>query len=219
MTDTSTRSGLLWEVERILTELQSEHKMIDCLVMENVPAIHSSKDYPNFEKWLIRLEELGYESYWWDINSKRMGIPQNRDRTFCVSVPKGYYVNKPKERKLKILLQDVLDENVSEKYFLNDKMIDYIYREDDVGNYHRKAARECADKSIEKGIAGSRPTDNFIKVKNATKKGYIEAEVGDGIDISSRMEKHRGTVQKGMAQTITTMGGDNIGVVVKDEKK
>lgn len=41
-------------------------------------------------------------------------------------------------------------------------------------------------------------------IKNNTKKGYSIAEVGDGIDISSRMEKHRGTVQKDMAQTIKT---------------
>lgn len=48
---------------------------------------------------------------------------------------------------------------------------------------------------------------NSIKIKNANSKGYLEAQVGDGIDISSRMEYHRGTVQKGKAQTITTMGG------------
>ena len=47
----------------------------------------------------------------------------------------------------------------------------------------------------------------MILIKNATKKGYLEAKHGDGVDISSRMETHRGTVQKGMAQTITTMGG------------
>ena len=56
----------------------------------------------------------------------------------------------------------------------------------------------------------------IIPIKNATSKGYIEAELGDGIDISSRMEYHRGTVQKGKSQTITTMGGENIGVVVND---
>lgn len=57
---------------------------------------------------------------------------------------------------------------------------------------------------------------NTLKIKNATKKGYLEAEVGDGIDLSSRSENHRGTVQKGKAQTITTMGGENVGVVIND---
>ena len=48
-----------------------------------------------------------------------------------------------------------------------------------------------------------------LHIKNKTKKGYLEAEYGDGIDISSRMEHHRGTVQKQKIQTITTSGGGN----------
>lgn len=61
-----------------------------------------------------------------------------------------------------------------------------------------------------------RDIPNTLKIKNKTKKGYLNAEVGDGIDISSRMQHHRGTVQKGKSQTITTMGGNNIGVIVND---
>jgi DNA (cytosine-5)-methyltransferase 1 len=57
-----------------------------------------------------------------------------------------------------------------------------------------------------------------IIIKNATSKGYLEATNGDGIDISSRMEHHRGTVQKGKTQTLTTMDGENNGVVVNDLK-
>lgn len=55
-----------------------------------------------------------------------------------------------------------------------------------------------------------------LKIKNATEKGYLEATDGDGIDISSRMQYHRGTVQKGKVQTITTMGGENVGVLIND---
>ena len=54
----------------------------------------------------------------------------------------------------------------------------------------------------------------MILVKNATKQGYLEANEGDGIDISSRMQYHRGTVQKDKIQTLSTKGGDNNGVVV-----
>ena len=56
-----------------------------------------------------------------------------------------------------------------------------------------------------------------VLIKEATKKGYKAAEFGDGIDISTRMESHRGTVQKGMAQTLTTEGGENVGVIVKEK--
>lgn len=46
-----------------------------------------------------------------------------------------------------------------------------------------------------------------IPIKTANEKGFILAEDGDGVDISSRMEYHRGTVQKGMTQTLSTAGG------------
>ena len=55
-------------------------------------------------------------------------------------------------------------------------------------------------------------------IKNNTKQGYLEANVGDGIDISTRMETHRGTVQKGTSQTLTCQGGNNVGVVVNEPK-
>lgn len=46
-----------------------------------------------------------------------------------------------------------------------------------------------------------------LLIKNATAQGYLEAEEGDGIDISQRMEYHRGTVQKGLSQTLSCAGG------------
>lgn len=60
-------------------------------------------------------------------------------------------------------------------------------------------------------------TDGWgLPIKNKTKKGYIIAEIGDGIDISKRMIFHRGTVQKGISQTITTQ--INVGVLVRDDR-
>lgn len=64
----------------------------------------------------------------------------------------------------------------------------------------------------------NRQNQNILKVKNANSKGFLEAVEGDGIDISSRMEYHRGTVQKNKSQTITTMGGENVGVLMNNLK-
>lgn len=55
-----------------------------------------------------------------------------------------------------------------------------------------------------------------IPIKNATKQGYLLAKEGDGIDISGRMESHRGTVQDGLAQTVNT--NCDGGVVVSDKQ-
>lgn len=55
-----------------------------------------------------------------------------------------------------------------------------------------------------------------VPIKNNNSKGYELATDGDGIDISGRMQYHRGTVQKGLAQTLSTMGGNDVGVVVEE---
>lgn len=64
---------------------------------------------------------------------------------------------------------------------------------------------------------GSTTSSSTVLIKNATKKGYLEAKEGDGINISSRMKHQRGNVQKEMAQTLTTNGGNDRGVVVKNK--
>ena len=55
-----------------------------------------------------------------------------------------------------------------------------------------------------------------MPIKNNNSKGYLLANDGDGVDISTRMEKHRGTVQKGLIQTIKAQL--DVGVCVDDKK-
>lgn len=250
-----TRSGLLWEVERILSECENKPQI---LLMENVTQVHGAGNEEHFKQWLLRLEEMGYQSYWEDMSAVDYGIPQTRNRTFMVSIHGDYNYNFPKKTKLKLRLKDLLENNVDEKFYLSKAMIDYVtgVNQKDSnfprGQRFKQQLKITNEKSVAVTIstnAGNRPVDNFIvdnnedikvidsynkkltnpnmsgtistrqgsnqgsmiieslKIKNATKKGYLEANDGDGIDISSRMESHRGTVQKDKAQTITTMGG------------
>ena len=212
MSDTSTRSGMLWEVERILTECKELGTLPQILLMENVPQVHSMESMPDFHKWQVRLEELGYKSYWQDLIATDYGIPQTRNRCFMISILGDYSYTFPEPIPLKLKLKDLLEDNVDEKYYLSDKMIKCFTRESNDNKFPRNERFEQALKlTNEKGIAGTittaagnRATDNFILIKNNNSKGYLEATVGDGIDIYSRMEHHRGTVQKGKAQTLTT---------------
>ena len=66
MSDTSTRSGMLWEVERILQECKDLGTLPEILLMENVSQIHSVDNLDDFNKWKLRLEELGYQNYFQD---------------------------------------------------------------------------------------------------------------------------------------------------------
>ena len=68
MADTSTRSGMLWEVERILNELKTTNSLPQILLMENVPQVHGSDNVEHFNKWQLALERLGYKNYFQDLN-------------------------------------------------------------------------------------------------------------------------------------------------------
>lgn len=272
MADTSTRSGMLWEVERILTECKELNQLPQILLMENVPQVHGSDNVEHFNKWQLALERLGYKSYFQDLIATDYGIPQTRNRCFMVSILGEYSYTFPKPIPLKLKLKDLLENKVDEKYYLSDKMLNYCFGVNQKGSkFPRKerflqSLKQTNDKSIATTIttnAGNRPTDNFIfnkalkktleqnkikqdisfvdsynkkirddglsstittrindsnntfiAIKNATKKGYLEATDGDGIDISSRMEHHRGNVQKDKIQTLTTSGGNDRGVCV-----
>ena len=123
MSDTTTRSGLLWEVERILSELEEKPQV---LLMENVPQVHGEGAKEDFNRWQLRLEELGYKNYWKDLIATDYGIPQTRNRTFMVSILGDYNYTFPKTEPLKLKLKDMLEDEVDEKYFLSDAMINYV---------------------------------------------------------------------------------------------
>ena len=205
MADTSTRSGLLWEVERILKECEVKPQI---LLMENVTQVHGLGNDEHFKAWQRELEKMGYSNYWQDMSATDYAIPQTRNRTFMVSILGNYNYNFPKKVPLKLRLKDLLESNVDEKYYLTNKQIEQIEQWNSFRN-PLDEAMDVEDKTSFCITAKSNTTMNasMLLIKNATKKGYLEAHEGDGIDISSRMESHRGTVQKGKSQTLTTMGG------------
>ena len=214
MSDTSTRSGMLWEVERILTECYELCSLPNCLIMENVPQVHGTDNVQDFNKWQLRLEELGYKNYFQDLIATDYGIPQTRNRCFMISILGDYSYTFPKPRPLKLKLKDMLEENVDEKYYLSDKQIKDIQS----WNAYEKPL-ENMKKTDTNNISPTLTTRSgayaagMILVKNATKKGYLEATDGDGIDLAQpNSETRRARVQKEAIQTLTTQ--NNLGVCV-----
>jgi DNA (cytosine-5)-methyltransferase 1 len=82
-----------------------------------------------FEIVLTSLEKAGYNNYWQVLNAKDYGVPQNRERVFIVSIRKDIDHNKfefPKPFELTKRLKDLLEDEVDEKFYLSDKMVNYI---------------------------------------------------------------------------------------------
>ena len=229
-----TRSSMIWEVGRILTELKEEKQLPDVLIMENVPTVCGEKNKEDFNKWLNFLENIGYQSYYKILSATDYGIPQTRRRCFVVSLLGEYYYDFPGGFPLKLKLKDMLEDEVDEKYYLSEKTIKFFYENE--ANQKEKGNGFSFGVSdgdvIARTIttrAGSRMDDNYIKernidekyylsvlrIKEKTKKGYAEAHEGDGVYIN-RPEQKRGVVQKWKIQTIKT-SVDDIGVVVKNK--
>jgi len=124
-----TRSGLLLEVERLLETAVLLGNQPKYLLLENVKALVSKKFKPDFERWLVKLQLLGYNNYWQILNAKDYGVPQNRERVFVVSIrkdvdTKGYKF--PEKIPLTRRLKDVLEPVVDQKYYLPQEKVDKL---------------------------------------------------------------------------------------------
>lgn len=192
-----TRSGLLWEVERILLELKEKGELPQVLLMENVPDVIGNKNYADFMEWYSALEEMGYQSYYKILNAKNYGIPQNRERCFMVSILGKYSYQLPKGIELKIKLKDVLEDRVDEKYYLSQKIIEtFIRRNEKENGFHFDINEHDIAKTVTAGVYKTRMDDNYVKVC-----GYV--------DIGNNDMNNRVYDQECISPTINTMQGGN----------
>ena len=151
-----TRSGLLWEVERLLNEVEN---LPQVLLMENVPQVHGKKNMEDFQRWIDFLESKGYSNYWQDLNAKNYGVAQNRNRCFMVSILGDYSFKFPEPIELKKVMKDYLEDEVDEKYYINNekaqKLIQKLIDNGTLANTittdrqtDRQTDRRCVDGTI-----------------------------------------------------------------------
>ncbi len=158
-----TRSGLLWQVERVLDEIakQDKDKLPKYLLMENVTAIVDRRHKPDYDLWKDKLDSLGYTSYDGTLNALDFGIPQTRKRFFCISIldPQTKY----EENDLNVLLETEKIECEQLTNFLRlNYRIPHLKREADlavpnhtesrIGMYNRE--RRLVSLETEKAILG-----------------------------------------------------------------
>ena len=144
--DSGTRSSLLWECHKIIATKKPKY-----LMMENVKNLVGKKNKPDFEKWLEELEELGYNSYWKVTNAKDCGVPQNRERVFCVSVRKDidkgtFKFNEPFDNGVR--LKDLLEDEVDEKFYIADEKVERLMSQLKAKN---QEISYCIDANYHKG--------------------------------------------------------------------
>jgi len=112
--DSNTRSSLLWQVKRILEELNETDSLPQILLMENVPAIRQDKNIKHFQKWTAFLDSIGYSSYSADLNAADYGVAQHRERTLLVSILGDYYYSFPSPIELDTCMEDYFEDLTDE---------------------------------------------------------------------------------------------------------
>ena len=123
-----TRSSLMYETLRIVDSLRPKY-----VIWENVKNLLSKKHKHNFDKYIERMNELGYTSYYKVLNAKDYVIPQGRERVITVSIRND--VQKvfkfPEPRELTKTVKDFLYDDTTEPY-LTSKQLTYILDGNDV---------------------------------------------------------------------------------------
>lgn len=203
-----TRSGLIWEVERLLKEC---NELPQVLLMENVPQVHGKKNKTSFDEWCQFLESLGYKNYWKDLNAKDYGVPQSRNRCFMVSLLGDYSYEFPEPIELKIKLQDLLEDDVDEKYYISDKMVKYISANNEkwFGNNGNNSCinRECACTKTTRERQTRADTSDYIC--NDLPVNYKLKQVAQITDKGFTEMTGRVYDSNGLSPTIQTMQGGN----------
>lgn len=198
--ESGTRSGLLWEVERLLKEAE---ELPQILLMENVPDVLSEKNSADFFAWCRFLEDLGYTNKYAILNAKDFGVPQNRERCFMLSWLCDFHYDFPQAKPLTVRLKDFLEPSVDEKYYLSEKTIKYFIQHTqesiEKGNGFRFEPTD--GNVIGKTIttrAGSRMDDNFIKCEHI-------AQLEGNFEMANRVYS-----PEGLCPTIRTMQGGGL---------
>lgn len=115
------RGTLFYEFARVIKETQPK-----IFIFENVKGLIN---HDHGRTWTVMhtiFSELGYHVNYRVLNSKDYGIPQHRERIFCVGFQKPTKFAFPAPIPLEYKMYDFLEDYVDTKYFLKEKGIKFV---------------------------------------------------------------------------------------------
>lgn len=215
--DSNTGSSLLWEVQRLLEKGKDNGTLPRFLLMENVKNIVSKRFLPLFQTWVDYLSSLGYKSFYKVLNARDYNVPQNRERCFMISVLNfdGVF-NFPETTELKVTLQDLLEKEVEERYFLSDRFIKYACDMENRNGFIRGKRFRPHDGESKVAYTittnpGGRATDNFVMLPAV---GAIRGRPNGNGGYTQKLH----VKDEAIVNTITTVQKDNVILVPQATK-
>ena len=235
-----TRGTLFFEIARFASILRPKY-----LFLENVRGLLNHDGGATFETIIRTLDELGYDVEWQVLNSKNFGVPQNRERVFIIGHFRGECTRRifplsgqsqsiSNKSVVKIGNVNPSGNGMNGEVYQADGLAPTLTTNKGEGQkiviksntikqfgVLQPNFNQCGVVYETDGIA---PTirayqggglEPKIRVKEATSKGYAEAEVGDSVNLSHPNSKtRRGRVGKQVANTLLT--GESQGVIEPD---
>lgn len=233
-----TRSGLFFEVMRLLDESEKSNNKPTWLIVENVKNLLSIDRGRGFFTVLSEMAKRGYSVEWHVYNSKDYGVPQNRERVYLA----GYHGNPgtrkllPNPRKSESTLSQIIPGHQGNRVYdatgiaptlmAQGGTQTSLYKIPSSGIHNFGGSCSAFDNENTVWATGNSRTLSAsdykhvprvaVKIKNATEKGYIDTYIGDGIDLSYvNSTTKRGRVQPQQSQTLTVSG--SVGVLVDND--
>lgn len=220
------RSGVYFSIIDLIKSKEEKDKPT-FLLIENVKNLLSINGGWDFRKVLSELDEAGYDAMWQVLNSKDFGVPQNRERVFIIANLRSrgrreiLPIGGENSGSLKKVIDGCQGERVYDPQGISCTLtgcggggggktglyfIDQSTTKTKVTDNSR-----CITSRYTAGIVNRTASNSAvleapgIKVRNGTKKGYMEAKIGDGISLAYPNSKtRRGRVGKGVSQTLDT---------------
>ena len=185
--------------------------------MENVKNIVSKRFLPLFQTWVDYLSSLGYKSFYKVLNARDYNVPQNRERCFMISALNfdGEF-NFPETTELKVTLQDLLEKEVEERYFLSDRFIKYACDMENRNGFIRGKRFRPHDGESKVAYTittnpGGRATDNFVMLPAV---GAIRGRPNGNGGYTQKLH----VKDEAIVNTITTVQKDNVILVPQATK-
>lgn len=178
--NSGTRSSLLYESLRIITKIRPRF-----VIWENVKNVLSAKHKPNFDKYIQKMSDLGYENYYQVLNAKDYEIPQNRERVFVVSILNNEkYFQFPSKKPLNTTFRDFLQDNPKAKYFYTPQNKIFNHLQDSVKSenlyeYQSRRAVKCREQKngLCKTLEAAMGTGgNHVPIFKTDEKYYLTQE-------------------------------------------
>lgn len=126
------RGNLIFEFIRVIKESQPK-----IFIFENVKGLTTHDNGKSFEYVKSKFNELNYTIQYSILNGKDYGIPQSRNRLFLVGIKSQYdniHINIFPPPKIELLtkMKDLLEDNVENKYYLQEKGVAFVTKEQNI---------------------------------------------------------------------------------------